>query len=230
MLETWREEDPSSQLASASGETITPDEAAETLVRGIAAGRFLILTHAETQTYAQRRAGDPERWLGGMQRFQAQIDAARVWESSKRLAASAPGAYRGERSLTSMREPTRLLGGGSFFEGPRWHEGLWWVSDFYTGGGRILAVDPEGAIEREIPLEQPSGLGWLPDGDLLAVSMTGHKLWRVPAIRRARGLRRPLRALARRGQRHVRRRRGPRLGRQLRLRPLRRRAGDAARR
>jgi sugar lactone lactonase YvrE len=78
-----------------------------------------------------------------------------------------------------MREPTRLLGGGSFFEGPRWRDGLWWVSDFYTGGGRILAVDPEGAIEREIPLEQPSGLGWLPDGDLLAVSMTGHKLWRI---------------------------------------------------
>ncbi|HEX8753075.1 MAG TPA: SMP-30/gluconolactonase/LRE family protein [Solirubrobacterales bacterium] len=80
-----------------------------------------------------------------------------------------------------MREVRKLLGGGTFFEGPRWHEGRWWVSDFYTDGGRILAVDPEGAIERTIPLEQPSGLGWLPNGDLLAVSMTGHKLWRVDA-------------------------------------------------
>lgn len=79
-----------------------------------------------------------------------------------------------------MREPAKLLGGGSFFEGPRWRDGLWWVSDFYTDGGRILAVDPEGAIVREIPLEQPSGLGWLPNGDLLAVSMTGHELWRIP--------------------------------------------------
>lgn len=79
-----------------------------------------------------------------------------------------------------MREPAKLLGGGSFFEGPRWRDGLWWVSDFYTDGGRILGVDPEGAIEREIPLEQPSGLGWLPNGDLLAVSMTGHELWRIP--------------------------------------------------
>lgn len=26
----------------------------------------------------ERRAGDHERWLGGMQRFQAQIDAARA--------------------------------------------------------------------------------------------------------------------------------------------------------
>lgn len=81
--------------------------------------------------------------------------------------------------LIAMGELTKLLEGGSFFEGPRWHEGRWWVSDFYTDGGRVLVIDPEGAIEREISLEQPSGLGWLPDGDLLAVSMTGHKVWRV---------------------------------------------------
>jgi hypothetical protein len=29
------------------------------------------------------------------------------------------------------RELTTLLEGGGFFEGPRWHGGLWWVSDFY---------------------------------------------------------------------------------------------------
>jgi sugar lactone lactonase YvrE len=78
-----------------------------------------------------------------------------------------------------MRELTKLLDRGSFFEGPRWHEGRWWVSDFYTDGGRILVIDPEGAIEREISLEQPSGLGWLPGGDLLAVSMTRHEVWRI---------------------------------------------------
>ncbi len=82
-------------------------------------------------------------------------------------------------SLGPMAEPTKLLDGGTFFEGPRWHEGCWWVSDFYTGGGRIVAVDPEGAIVRDISLEQPSGLGWLPDGDLLAVSMSDHKIWRI---------------------------------------------------
>jgi NAD(P)-dependent dehydrogenase (short-subunit alcohol dehydrogenase family) len=77
MLETWREEDPSSRLASASGETISPDDAADALVRGIAEDRFLILSHDEVGTYMQRKAADPERWLGGMQRFQAQIDQAR---------------------------------------------------------------------------------------------------------------------------------------------------------
>jgi sugar lactone lactonase YvrE len=78
-----------------------------------------------------------------------------------------------------MAEPTKLLDGGTFFEAPRWHEGCWWVSDFYTDGGRIVAVEPGGAIARSISLEQPSGLGWLPDGDLLAVSMSTHKIWRI---------------------------------------------------
>lgn len=77
MLEKWRREDPSSRVASASGATITPDEAAAVLVAGIAADRFLILSHPELRTYQERKAADPERWLGGMQRFQAQIDAAR---------------------------------------------------------------------------------------------------------------------------------------------------------
>jgi NAD(P)-dependent dehydrogenase (short-subunit alcohol dehydrogenase family) len=77
MLETWRREDPSSRLASASGATISPEEAAAVLVEGIREDRFLILSHPEVRTYQQRKAGDPERWLGGMQRFQAQIEAAR---------------------------------------------------------------------------------------------------------------------------------------------------------
>jgi NAD(P)-dependent dehydrogenase (short-subunit alcohol dehydrogenase family) len=78
MLETWRQEDPSSRLASASGPTIGADEAAAALLAGIAADRFLILSHPEVQTYQERKATDPERWLGGMQRFQAEIDRARA--------------------------------------------------------------------------------------------------------------------------------------------------------
>jgi NAD(P)-dependent dehydrogenase (short-subunit alcohol dehydrogenase family) len=78
MLETWREEDPSSDVIDASGATISPAEAAEALVRGISEGRFLILSHPEVQTYQQRKAADPERWMGGMQRFQGEIDRARA--------------------------------------------------------------------------------------------------------------------------------------------------------
>ncbi len=77
MLEKWRREDPSSRLASASGETITADEAAAALVAGIAEDRFLILSHPELQTYQERKVADPERWLRSMRRFQVEIDAAR---------------------------------------------------------------------------------------------------------------------------------------------------------
>ena len=34
-------------------------------------------------------------------------------------------------SPMAERRLETLLEGGSFFEGPRWHEGRWWVSDFY---------------------------------------------------------------------------------------------------
>ncbi|HEX2391557.1 MAG TPA: SDR family oxidoreductase [Solirubrobacterales bacterium] len=78
MLETWREEDPAARLAAKSGETISPEAAAEALLAGLTADRFLILSHAEVSTYMERKAADPERWLGGMQRFQAEIDRARA--------------------------------------------------------------------------------------------------------------------------------------------------------
>jgi sugar lactone lactonase YvrE len=69
-----------------------------------------------------------------------------------------------------------LVDRGTFFEGLRWRGGRWWASDFYAD--RVIAVDPEGTVEEVMHLRQPSGLGWLPDGSLLAVSMTGHELWR----------------------------------------------------
>ncbi len=76
-----------------------------------------------------------------------------------------------ERSLRT------LLEGGTFFEGPRWHEGRWWVSDFYRH--LVLTVDPEGGTGEVLVVEeQPSGLGWMPDGSLLVVSMRDHRILR----------------------------------------------------
>jgi sugar lactone lactonase YvrE len=70
-----------------------------------------------------------------------------------------------------------LLEGGAFFEGPRWHEGRWWVSDFYREA--VFTVTAEGREELvlEVP-GQPSGLGWMPDGSLLVVSMRDHRVLR----------------------------------------------------
>jgi sugar lactone lactonase YvrE len=71
-----------------------------------------------------------------------------------------------------------LVDGYSYFEAPRWHEGRLWVSDFYTH--RVLAISLDGDVETiaEVP-HQPSGLGWLPDGSLLVVSMLDHRLLRL---------------------------------------------------
>lgn len=73
-----------------------------------------------------------------------------------------------------------LLTGLGFGEGPRWHHGRLWFSDFYRHG--VYAVDESGNEELvvEVPT-QPSGLGWLPDGSLLVVSMLDRKVLRRDA-------------------------------------------------
>jgi sugar lactone lactonase YvrE len=78
----------------------------------------------------------------------------------------------------SDRKLETLAGGGAFFESPRWHAGRLWVSDYWRH--QVLTIAPDGAAETvaEVP-GSPSGLGWLPDGTLLVVSMLDRKLLRV---------------------------------------------------
>lgn len=73
-----------------------------------------------------------------------------------------------------------LVSGMSFGEGPRWHEGRLFYSDFYRHA--VEAVDLVGNVETiaEVPT-QPSGLGWLPDGRMLIVSMLDRKVLRREA-------------------------------------------------
>jgi sugar lactone lactonase YvrE len=73
---------------------------------------------------------------------------------------------------------TTILRDGLYFgEGPRWHEGRLWYSDFYDHA--VHAIDLSGNDERIVEVEsQPSGLGWLPNGDLLVTSMLDRKLMR----------------------------------------------------
>ena len=72
----------------------------------------------------------------------------------------------------------RLIGGLGFPEGPRWHEGRLWFSDF---GDRVVrAVDMDGTAREVVHVPaRPSGLGWLPDGSLLVVAMTDRRVLRV---------------------------------------------------
>ncbi len=81
------------------------------------------------------------------------------------------------RERGMARKLEKLLTGGSFFEGPRWREGRWYVSDFYQH--HVLAIDENGAAEEVLIVpQQPSGIGWLPDGSLIVASMRDHKLLR----------------------------------------------------
>src|SRR5262249_60114287 len=78
-----------------------------------------------------------------------------------------------------MPTSTRVLLDGILFpEGPRWHEGKLWFSDMHAH--RVMTVDLAGRAEVvvEVP-NQPSGLGWLPDGRLLVVSMIDRRLLRL---------------------------------------------------
>jgi sugar lactone lactonase YvrE len=71
-----------------------------------------------------------------------------------------------------------VLDGLSFLEAPRWRAGRLWLSDFYTHS--VLSALPDGSdlrIEAVVP-GQPSGLGWLPDGRLLVVSMRDRRVLR----------------------------------------------------
>ena len=69
-----------------------------------------------------------------------------------------------------MTDTNTLTGGLHFGEGPRWHQGRLWYSDFYDHA--VKSVDPAGQVRTEYNFDdQTSGLGWLPDGRLLVVSM-----------------------------------------------------------
>ncbi len=70
-----------------------------------------------------------------------------------------------------------LIDGLCFAEGPRWHQGALWVSDMHAH--EVLRISTDGARETVCTVASwPSGLGWLPDGDLLVVSMTDRRLLR----------------------------------------------------
>lgn len=64
--------DASSQPQNLDG-VLTPDEVAESVIAGLAAEHFLILPHPVVLTYMQRKAGDYDRWLGGMRRLRARM-------------------------------------------------------------------------------------------------------------------------------------------------------------
>ena len=75
---------------------------------------------------------------------------------------------------------TVWISGLSFPEDPRWHRERLWFSDF---GHRVVrTAEADGTLTEVARVEaSPSGLGWLPDGTLLIVSMAERRLLRHEA-------------------------------------------------
>ena len=49
------------------------DDVAKIIVDQALEGRFMILTHPQVSTYIQRKAGDYDRWIGGMRKFRRSL-------------------------------------------------------------------------------------------------------------------------------------------------------------
>jgi sugar lactone lactonase YvrE len=65
----------------------------------------------------------------------------------------------------------------AFGEGPRWRDGRLYFSDMHSQ--QVLAVDLDGRREEIVRVDaDPSGLGWLPDGRMLVVSMQDRRVLR----------------------------------------------------
>lgn len=79
-----------------------------------------------------------------------------------------------------MSDFKKLIGGLAFTECPRWHNGRLYFSDQHSY--RVFAVSMDGSAEviAQVP-QRPSGLGFLPDGSLLIVSMLDRRILRLEA-------------------------------------------------
>lgn len=74
----------------------------------------------------------------------------------------------------------RIGPAGHFYECPRWHDGTWWVSDFYAD--QLVNLTTDGAVLGTVSVPgHPGGSGWLPGGTMLVASQLEKKLFTVGA-------------------------------------------------
>lgn len=75
-VRTAMTEGESTSVAAASADgMMEPSELAEVVVEGLREERFLILPHEEVLMYIQRKAGDYDRWIRGMNRMSQKLQA-----------------------------------------------------------------------------------------------------------------------------------------------------------
>jgi len=72
----------------------------------------------------------------------------------------------------------KFVDGYVFLEGPRWYEKRLWVSDIFAQRVYCITADGRAEVAAEVP-GRPSGLGFLPDGTPLIVSMQDRCLYKL---------------------------------------------------
>jgi sugar lactone lactonase YvrE len=77
-----------------------------------------------------------------------------------------------------MTDPETLFSGYRFPEGCRWHDGRLWFSDMHTGTVYTADITTREVTEVMSVDDQPSGIGWLPDGSMVLSSMLQRKVLR----------------------------------------------------
>ncbi|MDV7090158.1 SMP-30/gluconolactonase/LRE family protein [Rhodococcus sp. IEGM 248] len=77
-------------------------------------------------------------------------------------------------------QPTIFSTGHQFLEAPRWHDGKFWASDFFSEQVLTFAADGTATPITKVP-GRPSGLGFLPDGTPLVVSQNERSVYRITA-------------------------------------------------
>jgi sugar lactone lactonase YvrE len=75
--------------------------------------------------------------------------------------------------------PTLLAEGFVFAEGPRWRGDKLWLSDMHGEAVYSTTLTGKKTLEVRLPGKKPSGLGFLPNGQLLIVSMADRQLLRL---------------------------------------------------
>src|SRR5512134_2121667 len=133
-------------------------------------------TWSETAT-ASKPAASQARASGRIWAGSAKASEVTNFTAAQHGRAGVPLPSCGRRARMKL---TPLLDGLVFGEGPRWRGDRLWLSDMHAH--TVLTVDLAGKREDVLHVAgKPSGLGWLPDGRLLVVSMHDRRLLRREA-------------------------------------------------
>jgi sugar lactone lactonase YvrE len=82
--------------------------------------------------------------------------------------------------VTELGPATPLVSDLAFPEDPRWHKNRFYFADMLDR--KVRRIEPDGTITEIVTIEDsPSGIGFLPNGDLLLVSMYHELVLRVDA-------------------------------------------------